>query len=62
MGGHVQSGVGTNRTQRTVLQACLASFARFVGFKSYSLLIFTLLREARQRASPGVPVCPNGFC
>ena len=38
----------------------LASCATFVNLESS--LIFTLLREAEQRALPGVPVVPGPFC
>jgi hypothetical protein len=53
LGGHVLFGRSINRTQRTVMGACISSFATLPGL--LSLLIFTSLREAQQRASPGIP-------
>ena len=43
------------------MDACIASFA-MLCLKSLSSLIFTLLREAWKKTSPGVPAGPGLFC
>jgi hypothetical protein len=49
-------GESINRTQQTMM-TCLHS--HWFGLSSSSLLILTSLREARQRASPGVLAGPD---
>lgn len=54
-------GRNITRTQRTVMDACIASFT-MLCLKPSSSLIFTSLREAWQRSPPGVPAGPGYFC
>ena len=60
--GYTMFGGSINRTQLTVTEAwlaCLASFATLLGLGSS--LIFTSLREAQPRTSPGI-TSPANAC
>jgi hypothetical protein len=51
-------GGSINRTQWTVMGACIVSFGVLLGLASS--MIFTSFRETWQRTSPGL-IAPAGF-